>query len=218
MIAEPGTTLTDFLLAALALVWGARLWRDGARRRVTAVRWWAAGFFATAVAAALGGIAHGFPTALGSTGAEIVWLATLHAIGLFAFCVVATAAAAGLRPPARGAATGLAAAGLAAYVPWVAARPVFDRAIVAYGAAMAILAIQQAGARFRHRPPSAPWILGGIAVAAVGSLVQRNGLGIHPRWFDHNAVYHVIEILAAWLLYRGGLRLEDRARGSTAGG
>jgi hypothetical protein len=211
VIAEPGTTLTDFLLAACAAVWGARLWADAERRGARAARWWAAGFFATAAAATLGGVAHGFPGVLGARAAEAVWLATLHAIGVFAFCALATAATAALRPPARTAAVALAAAALAAYVAWVIEAPEFDRAIVAYGAAMAVLAIQQAGDRFRRRSRSAPWILAGIAVAAAGSWVQRSGLGLHPRWFDHNAVYHVIEIGAAWLLYRGGLRLEDRA-------
>ncbi|HUP18666.1 MAG TPA: hypothetical protein VM778_01800 [Gemmatimonadota bacterium] len=96
------------------------------------------------------------------------------------------------------------------------ARPEFGRAIVAYGLAMGALVIQQVTALARRpgplrgRSPSAGWILAGVAVAAAGSAVQRSGLSIHPHWFDHNALYHVVQMAAAGLLYRGGLQLEDR--------
>ena len=75
---------------------------------------------------------------------------------------------------------------------------------------MAALVVQQSWARVRGPAPAAPWILAGVAVAALGSAVQRSGVALHPDWFDHNAIYHVIQMGAAWLFYRGGLRLEDR--------
>lgn len=211
MMAEPGTTLTDLLLAAVAAAWGVRLWRDAGRRGQRAVRWWAGGFFATAVAALLGALSHGFGDALGPGAADAVWVATLHAVGAFAFCAAATAATAGLRAPARRPALMAAAAGLAVYLVWILDGPTFGRAIVGYGIAMVALVVQQASGWLRSRAASAPWILAGVAVVAVASALQRSGISLHPVWFDHNALYHVIQLGAAGLFYLGGLRLEDRS-------
>jgi hypothetical protein len=40
-----------------------------------------------------------------------------------------------------------------------------------------------------------------VSVAAAG--LQQAGIGIHPAYFDHNAVYHVLQGIALVLLYLG---------------
>ena len=60
------------------------------------------------------------------------------------------------------------------------------------------------GVWIRVRPRSAPWVWGSIAVSVLAALVQHFGVSPHPR-FNHNDLYHVIQIIALWLLYRGGL-------------
>jgi hypothetical protein len=52
------------------------------------------------------------------------------------------------------------------------------------------------------------WILAGVAVCVVAALVQASGFALH-RHFNHNDLYHLIQIAAMALLYRGARRLRD---------
>jgi hypothetical protein len=52
------------------------------------------------------------------------------------------------------------------------------------------------------------WILAGVAVSVAAALVQASGLDLH-RHFNHNDLYHVIQIGAMCLLYRGARLLTD---------
>jgi hypothetical protein len=72
--------------------------------------------------------------------------------------------------------------------------------IADYGATLLLIGIAQ----LVYRAPSTKWVLGGIAVSVIAALVQQSGFDLH-RHFNHNDFYHVIQLVALWLLYRGGL-------------
>ena len=46
-------------------------------------------------------------------------------------------------------------------------------------------------------------MIGSIIVSVIGALVQMSRLTLHEH-FNHNDLYHVIQLLALWLLYRAG--------------
>src|SRR5688572_16899499 len=71
--------------------------------------------------------------------------------------------------------------------------------IIDYGIALLIVAVVQ----LTRRGPSTPWVIGSIAVSVIGALVQMSGLRLHEH-FNHNDLYHVIQFVALWLLYRAG--------------
>ncbi|MGH8203351.1 MAG: DUF6962 family protein, partial [Steroidobacteraceae bacterium] len=52
------------------------------------------------------------------------------------------------------------------------------------------------------------WMLGGVAVSVLAAGVQAGGYALHPH-FGPNDLYHVIQIGATWLLYRGARELRD---------
>jgi hypothetical protein len=58
------------------------------------------------------------------------------------------------------------------------------------------------------RTKSLGWALvaGGLALSVVAALLQQAGVSIHPQYFNHNAVYHVVQGIALVLLYYGFLR------------
>lgn len=194
---------TDYLLALLSLAWGGLLWRRGAEVGSTAILWWAGGFFAAAAAAGAGGTVHGFRPWLSAGGEAGLWRAALYAIGLFAFCAMATAVTAGAPPRLRTPLLAVATLLLAAYLAWTWGHDEFRYAVYAYGFAMVVLLAQQGFAWLERRAPSAPWIVAGIAATAVGSAVQQAGLALHER-FNHNDLFHVIQIGGGYLFYRGG--------------
>jgi hypothetical protein len=73
---------------------------------------------------------------------------------------------------------------------------------------LAAAAIQAARTR------SAAWALiaGGLAISIVAALLQQAGVSIHPRYFNHNAVYHVVQGVALVLLYYGFVRARTTTR------
>jgi hypothetical protein len=48
----------------------------------------------------------------------------------------------------------------------------------------------------------AKWIAAGVAVSFVGAGVQMSGFGLHEH-FNHNDLYHVIQMVGLWLFWRG---------------
>ena len=213
-ISEPTTVATDYLLALLAIGLGWALWRDGVRRAQRAPRLLALTFWWTALGAFLGGTAHGFPTLLGSAGLARIWLATTWAIGVAGFLFLCAAAMAATLGGWR---RGLILAGvvkLAVYAVWMTRNPEFYWVILDYGSAMlVVLGLMIAQARRGGAPAAAAlWVVGGIAVSVLGAAIQAARLAPHPH-FNHNDLYHVVQMAALILFYRGGRGLEDAVSG-----
>jgi hypothetical protein len=47
-----------------------------------------------------------------------------------------------------------------------------------------------------------------IAVTVIGLVIQQSGLGLHVH-FNHNDIYHIIQMVGLYYLYRGALNLHD---------
>jgi hypothetical protein len=58
-------------------------------------------------------------------------------------------------------------------------------------------------------------MLAGVVVSVLAGVVQASGLRLHEH-FNHNDLYHVIQIAGVVLLYRGARRLTDWVDGSAA--
>jgi hypothetical protein len=207
-ISEPATIVTDYLLAIFTAVLAFRLLRAanhaGSSGSARERRWWSAAFALTAVAGASGGTVHGFQHALARGVADVFWIASLESLVGASFAVVGGAIAfADLAPPLRLRATTAAAVSFAVYGFWLAGRPIFLLAIVAYAAGFAVLV----GIRLRVRPldASGRLVLWGVAVSLAAAAIQQSGWAIH-RFFNHNDLYHVVQAVAVWLLYRGAVR------------
>jgi hypothetical protein len=210
-ISEPATLVTDYLLAIFTAVLGRRLGRvaraaewSGFIQTARLQDWWSVAFTATAAAGAAGGTVHGFQHAMGRSLTNVLWLVTLESLVVAAFAVVAAAIVlAGWGRTARFAATFAAAVAFGSYGLWVIENPVFLSAIVAYAASFAVLV----GVRLYMRPldGAGRLLLAGVALSLVAAGIQQSGLSIH-RYFNHNDLYHVVQAVAVWLLYRSAIR------------
>ena len=214
-ITEPATLATDYLLAVFTAWLGRRLalaarvaeW-NGFIEKAGAQRWWSMAFMATAIAGAAGGTVHGFQQMMARPVTNLLWLATLESLVVAAFAVVSAAIVLiGWSRTARFAATFAAAVAFGSYGLWVINNPVFLAAIAAYGAAFAVLV----GVRLYVRPldGGGRLMIAGVALSLVAAGVQQSGWAIHPK-FNHNDLYHVIQAVAVWLLYRSA-RATDQA-------
>jgi len=62
--------------------------------------------------------------------------------------------------------------------------------------------------------PATRWILGGVAVSLVAAGIQAGRLALHEH-FNHNDLYHVVQMVAMLLYYAGVKRMKDSS-GSAA--
>jgi hypothetical protein len=156
-ITEPVTMLTDYALAAASLYFAYLLARILSPRNRVSAWLWCAGFLASAVAALLGGIYHGFASDFDASTLRSMWNIAVFVMGLSGGCMVG-----GIH---------------AAYV--------------------------------RREDGTVKWIASGVLVTLIGLTVQQTGFRSHSD-FNHNDIYHLIQIAAFYLLFRGARTLSDR--------
>jgi hypothetical protein len=190
-IHEPMTTATDYLLAGVA-AWLSVLLFSSAQR---SVKLWGLAFAALAMAALLGGTWHGF------LKSDALWKATLLAAGGASFGMVAGSAVATLSGRARELLIGLASAKLLAYCLWMLRHDEFIYVVIDTGIALAVV---MALHLWKWNGP----LLAGVALSIVAALAQASGVALHEH-FNHNDLYHVIQLAALVLLYRGAWCLTD---------
>ena len=183
-MAEPTTALTDFLLAAVAFALVVK--SRGA---------WRYAFLFTGIAALAGGIYH-------TTPSVPVWKITVMSVGVATFFLVSAAARATVGVRTARVLIGVAGIQFLLYAAWMATHDDFIYVIADYGAGLLCTAVLYILA-FRALPRAAKFVLGSIAVSVIGAAVQASGFTLH-RHFNHNDLYHVIQIGALILLYRGG--------------
>jgi hypothetical protein len=207
-ITEPMTMVTDYLMGTLAFVLAMRLAGDAAAGRQLSGRLWAAALVMTAAAAFLGGTYHGFIQWMPGAAGRAMWKATLLATGLGSAFLLASAAAAATTGAIRSVLIAMVVFKLLAYVWTVATKDQFTLVIADYGVAMLAILLAAWFVRPSGLTPAAWWITAGVAVAVVAGLIQWAHLAPHVH-FNHNDLFHVVQMASLYLLYRGGLLLRD---------
>lgn len=144
-------------------------------------RMWSLAFLFTAVACFVGGVYHAY-----GDRTEELWKVTVIAVGLASFFLLAGTH--------RSLAI-VAVVKLVAYVAWMMTHDDFLWVVIDYGISLILVGIFH---------PAKKWVWGSIAVSVAGAIVQQTHFTIHPYWFDFNDIYHVIQMVALWLLYRAG--------------
>lgn len=181
-IHEPMTLATDYLLTIAAAAFAIGLWRTN--------RHWALAFLFTAAGSFFGGTYHGFAPVLHVVTTIVLWKLTVYSLGLASFFLVLGSGRNLLL---------VALVKLIVYMSWMTAHSEFLWVIADYGIALLIVAVVQ----LTRRGPSTRWVIGSIVVSVIGALVQMSRLTLHEH-FNHNDLYHVIQFVALWLLYRAG--------------
>lgn len=183
MVDEPTTLATDYLLTIAAAVFATRLWRTN--------RMWALAFLFIAAGSFFGGSHHGFAPTLTPLASLALWKVTVFSMGLASFFLLAGS---GRRMAV------VAIVKLIVYTSWMITHDAFIYVIADYGLTLLLVGIVQ----LVWRGPSTPWVIGSIVVSVIAALVQQSGFSLHQH-FNHNDLYHVIQLGALWLFYRGGM-------------
>lgn len=205
-ILEPTSLITDYILAAETLTLGILMLRNDAVNAQLSARLWALALLTTAVAAAAGGTYHGFIESLGPY-AGTLWKVTTYAIGLTSLLMLSAAIFASLGGSVRTLLIAAAVVQFLVYAFWMAGHDDYKYVIYDYAPAMVVILVLQI-IGFRIDSPSAGWITSGLLLSFAAAGVQQSGFSLHEN-FNHNDIYHVIQMVAMYLLYRGGLLLKD---------
>lgn len=198
---EPDVVITDYLLTLESLTFAILLY--GQTDRGAGVQSPLIFFFImTGVASWLGGTVHGFfvtdPGVLG----RWLWKMVLLALGLAASSIWLTAAHLMLQPDTEQIVF------LAVAVEWlvyalivVFITDAFWIAVVNYLPATLFL-IAAFALEYRANPQSAMRLgLIGLGLTLVAAVIQRLKIALHRTYFNHNALYHLVQGVALFLIF-----------------
>jgi len=205
-LTEPDVALTDYgVTLECAMLTGLLFRREPARRGLRNL--FALLFASAGVAALAGGTVHGFFLRESALGA-ILWRIVLLAVGLTA--LAGWSIGGRLLFPERTArlVEVLAAVECAAYTFVVLAiDQSFWIAIANYAPSVFFVAFSFLVAYRRHG--EGPLLAGlvGLLLMIAGAIVQRLSVAVHPAYFNHNALFHVIQMAAFLLVFLAGRHL-----------
>lgn len=211
-IHEPMTMLTDLAITAIAWTFARRLTSDE-RHNVYRSRWlWGVAFFFIGLGALLGAISHGLAAYLGDAADTVIWKGTVYSIGLsMVFALGGAVDGTPLGSDARRILWGVNVAGFLVYAAWMIGHDDFLYVIYHYVPAMLLIAALQAWAYLSRRSAGALAILSGVLVTLVGAVVQQSGYSLHVH-FNHNDLFHLIQMVGLALFFRGVAALKGPAR------
>lgn len=198
---EPDVALTDYALFVECAVFAWLIARRPADR--LALRPWTVLFFAsTALAALFGGTVHGFFAAETGSIGRVLWKASMLAIGATALAGYVIGARLlfdhQLADRVFGIAAGL-TAGYAALIVFFS--DAFWVAVAGYLPAAAFLLVGFLRAVVRGRASWARLGAGGLMLSFVAAAIQQLRIALHPVYFNHNALYHLVQAVALVLLF-----------------
>ena len=203
---EPTTVLTDVALAVAGVWCAARL---AALTAGAAPLLLAGAFLILAASALLGAVVHGVGPTFGDGVRRPIWKATLLLALLTNALLLGAESVAHAAGPWRWALLAAVGAKLAASAAAAVRRPVFRWIVYDSLATFAAVAAIEAIAWRARGAPSAPWMLGAVALSVAAGALQHFRVSPH-RHFNHNDLYHVVQLAALVLFYRGGLLLAAR--------
>jgi hypothetical protein len=217
-IHDPDVVFTDLGLAILAAWLGWRLWamtRPGTLARAGVVL-----LGGLASAAFWGAIFHAFfPGDTATLAGFIAWIPVVLSIlvvGATLLDLSLRLLAPRLTPPIHRSLVAVYAAAFAIVVLLVDES--FSSIVRFYVPPLLLFLV--AAAREAIRGSSSAWTLIAVAftVSAGAALLQQAEVSIHPVYFDHNAVYHVVQAAAVVLLYLGFQRSPEAPARTYASG
>jgi hypothetical protein len=159
-------------------------------------------FSSISIAAVAGGTVHGFFLDVGSLGYRILWPFTLIVIGITSLSGVYIGTALLFSRSKANYINRVALAVLLAYSSIVLfIRGDFLIAILDYLPALIFLGGAFLLAHLRQKKPA--FLIGflGVCTMLCAAAAQQAKVGIDPRYFDHNALYHVLQAIALFMVF-----------------
>lgn len=197
---QPDVALTDYALTIECSIFANLL--IPSRKTSPLAFWYIAFFLSLALASAFGGTVHGFYEGASSIGQQILWPLTMVSIGATAFSGTIIGALLRFQPPAARAISSFGAMVFLLYCVLVLfVANAFVIAIIDYLPVAIFLSWSFLLAYRSTKRPAFMFGFAGMCVTLAAAVVQQARLGLHPRYFNHNALYHVLQGIGLFMLF-----------------
>jgi hypothetical protein len=197
-ISEPDVAFTDFVLAIECLIIAIWLFIKCSPRTVGVFKWYLVFYLSIVVASIAGGITHGFFNSPGGVAHNVLWCSTLVAIGGNALASWNLAPQLlNLRERSKKLIFYLSTIYFVFYAIYVTATvPRFVVAVIDYLPATLFLlyAAWRVYRQFKIR--YAVYGLIALVMTVLAAVIQQSRIGLHSTFFNHNALYHLIQGVA----------------------
>ncbi|HPC73204.1 MAG TPA: hypothetical protein P5551_05180 [Syntrophales bacterium] len=207
-INEPVTALTDLILSAMAVYFAVHLGRQQELGGMKVHLYFSRAFWALGLGAFLGAVTHGIGRHLSVEIGRLIWRVTLLSLGAAAFFLILAVARHAF--PARHVPvfewSGVVM--IALYAIIILRDDRFLWAVIFYSAALLIVLAAMLHDLVSGVREGPGLVVAGILVSFAAAIVQRSGLSLH-RHFNHNDLYHVVQSVGLYYLYRGAMLLKD---------
>jgi len=192
---EPDVTITDYLLSLMCAIFAWWCWCQ----RADAWRWYVMFFITLSLASLFGGTVHGFiPSGWWS---DVLWCGVLLSLGGTAVAMWGIATTLTCRhETTRRVMWVVAVLGLIYAAVVIGGVREFAVSIVAY--LPAAIGMLVAYVRHLQHPGHWQWGIVGVLLTFVAAGVQVGQVALHPQWFNHNALYHLIQAIALFGIAR----------------
>jgi hypothetical protein len=204
-LTQVAVSLTDYGLAVECLWFSLRIARPQQATGSSLRRLFAAFFLSIAMAALAGGTVHGFFLDESSSGYHFLWPFTLIVLGVTALVGLQIGASLQLRRSTAEYVKRSAFAIFLAYCLLVLfVRRDFRIAILGYVPSLIFVGVAFLLAHRRQKKPM--FLIGfiGVCTMLLAAAAQQAKIGIHPVYFDHNALYHVLQGIALLMVFLAG--------------
>lgn len=201
-ISEPMTLVTDYIIAVMGVFYWKKLVDFKNFQTNLAKNLWAISFLFLGFAAFLGGTHHGFSIYLNPIIDKTVWKITAYSIGVVSFLFVLGTAKAIFDPETARFWGWVAGVKMVAYFAWMISHSDFLYLIIDYLPSMIAVLFFSVISIVKEKNISASWLASGVIVSLIGAGIQVKKFAPH-EFFNHNDLYHVVQMGALYLFYRG---------------
>ncbi|NOZ75130.1 MAG: hypothetical protein GXO90_07085 [FCB group bacterium] len=208
MIYEPMTVFTDLLIAGFAVYFSVELNRKFGVSLMNTTWHWVWVFRFLAVGSLLGAISHGVGPYFPQGVRDWIWKGTTLSIGLVSFFFILAGFYRAFPYAMVQWLRWLPLLALLAYSVVILRDPRFINVVKFYAPSLILVLLIMIYSAWGQSAPGAGKIAIGIVISFMAAGVQVSGWDLH-RNFNHNDLYHIVQIVGMTYIYRGALFLTD---------
>lgn len=208
LIYEPMTAFTDLLIFGLGLYYARELYGIYSTKLYDVQFYFMLVFLFMGLAGLFGALSHGIGPYFTEGIHSFFWKMALYSIGLTTFTMLLGGLYNAVPYKTMEWLKWLPFLALILYIVFITKHDNFGTVVLFYVPAMILLIILMLYSFLRFQGDGTGWIILSILVSFAGAAVQQSGFSLHKH-FNHNDLYHMIQMGSMYLLYRGVWMLKD---------
>jgi hypothetical protein len=209
-IAEPMTMFTDYLISAQCFYLFINLKKQLGDRIYLSQRVWMFAIVAIGLASFFGGTHHGLALILPENFTYALWRCSTYAVGVVSFLILVGTMKSSLPGKWHKPLFLLSLLQLLVFFYWMIDHDKFLYVIMDYALSMIAVLVFQTISKLIYKTGSEGYFIKAVIISLIGAGVQQSDLDLHHH-FNHNDIYHLIQMVSIYMFYKGVPLLKDQA-------